>query len=341
MDNKALLQILSQTNGISGDESAVREIIISEIKDFATEYHIDSMGNLIVFKKGKRTPDKKLLLSAHMDEVGFIVTYITENGYLKFDEVGGIDRRVVMGKSVTVGKNVSGVVIASPMHLLNNEQRNKIPKYDGMYIDIGATDRNEAQRYVTLGDSVQFDSQFDWNNGIISGKALDDRAGCFVLINMIQSELEYDMYFSFVVQEEVGLRGAKCASYQVSPDFAIIVEATTSADIPNIAQDKQVCCVGDGAVISFMDRRTIYDKELVMSAMNCADSQTKVQYKKAVAGGNDAGSIQSSGNGVRVLAVSLPCRYLHSNCSMIAESDLVSVQNVVNKMAVRILSGKL
>ncbi len=341
MNNKALLQILSQTNGISGDESAVREIIISEIKDFATEYHIDSMGNLIVFKKGKRTPDKKLLLSAHMDEVGFIVTYITENGYLKFDEVGGIDRRVVMGKSVTVGKNVSGVVIASPMHLLNNEQRNKIPKYDGMYIDIGATDRNEAQRYVTLGDSVQFDSQFDWNNGIISGKALDDRAGCFVLINMIQSELEYDMYFSFVVQEEVGLRGAKCASYQVSPDFAIIVEATTSADIPNIAQDKQVCCVGDGAVISFMDRRTIYDKELVRSAMNCADSQTKVQYKKAVAGGNDAGSIQSSGNGVRVLAVSLPCRYLHSNCSMIAESDLVSVQNVVNKMAVRILSGKL
>ena len=341
MNNPNLLQLLSQTNGISGDENAVREFILSQIKDFATEYHTDSMGNLIVFKKGRKTPDKKLLLSAHMDEVGFIVTCITEDGYLKFDEVGGIDRRVVMGKSVTVGENIKGVIIAEPMHLLSGEQRNAIPKYDRMYIDIGATNKKEAEQYVTLGDSVQFDSQFDRNNGIITGKALDDRVGCFILINMIQSEPEYDMYFSFVVQEEVGLRGAKCVSYAVDPDFAIIIEATTAADIPNVAEDKQVCHVGAGAVISFMDRRTIYDKVLVKSAMECADNQTKVQYKQAVAGGNDAGAIQSAGDGVRVLAVSLPCRYLHSNCSLIAESDLISVQNVVNKMAVRILSENL
>ena len=338
MNHQNLLQLLSQTNGISGDESAVREIIISQIKDFATDYHIDNIGNLIVFKKGRKIPQKKLLLSAHMDEVGFIVTHITQEGYLKFDEVGGIDRRVVMGKSVTVGKAVKGVIVAEPMHLLNGEQRNIIPKYDKMYIDIGASSKKEAEQYVTLGDSIQFDSQFDWNNGIITGKALDDRVGCFILINMIQSELEYDMYFSFVVQEEVGLRGAKCASYAVNPDFAIIVEATTAADIPNIAEEKQVCHVGEGAVISFMDRRTIYDKALVKSAMECAE---KVQYKQAVAGGNDAGAIQSSQNGVRVLAVSLPCRYLHSNCSLIAESDLISVQNVVNKMAVKILGEAL
>ena len=341
MNNPNLLQLLSQTNGISGDENAVRKFILSQIKDFATEYHTDSMGNLIVFKKGRKTPDKKLLLSAHMDEVGFIVTCITEDGYLKFDEVGGIDRRVVMGKSVTVGENIKGVIIAEPMHLLSGEQRNAIPKYDRLYIDIGATNKKEAEQYVTLGDSVQFDSQFDRNNGIITGKALDDRVGCFILINMIQSEPEYDMYFSFVVQEEVGLRGAKCVSYAVDPDFAIIIEATTAADIPNVAEDKQVCHVGAGAVISFMDRRTIYDKVLVKSAMECADNQTKVQYKQAVAGGNDAGAIQSAGDGVRVLAVSLPCRYLHSNCSLIAESDLISVQNVVNKMAVRILSENL
>ena len=341
MNNPNLLQLLSQTNGISGDENAVREFILSQIKDFADDYRTDSMGNLIVFKKGRKTPDKKLLLSAHMDEVGFIVTCITEDGYLKFDEVGGIDRRVVMGKSVTVGKNIKGVIIAEPMHLLSGEQRNAIPKYDRLYIDIGATNKKEAEQYVTLGDSVQFDSQFDRNNGIITGKALDDRVGCFILINMIQSEPEYDMYFSFVVQEEVGLRGAKCVSYAVDPDFAIIIEATTAADIPNVAEDKQVCHVGAGAVISFMDRRTIYDKVLVKSAMECADNQTKVQYKQAVAGGNDAGAIQSAGDGVRVLAVSLPCRYLHSNCSLIAESDLISVQNVVNKMAVRILSENL
>ena len=341
MNNPNLLSLLSQTNGISGDESAVREIIVEQIKDFATEYHTDSMGNLIVFKKGRKTPSKKLLLSAHMDEVGFIVTHITQDGYLKFDEVGGIDRRVVMGKSVTVGKDISGVVIAEPMHLLDSEQRNTIPKYDKMYIDIGATSRQEAEQYVTPGDSIQFDSQFDRSNGIITGKALDDRVGCFILVNMLQSELEYDMYFSFVVQEEVGLRGAKCVSYAVDPDFAIVVEATTAGDIPDVAEEKQVCHVGEGAVISFMDRRTIYDKALVRLAMECGDSQTKVQYKQAVAGGNDAGAIQNTRDGVRVLAVSLPCRYLHSNCSLIAESDLVSVQNVVNKMAVKILSEEL
>lgn len=339
--NKQLLASLCNANGISGDEGAVRDIIIANIKDSDAEYSVDSMGNLIVFKKGKKTPDKKLLISAHMDEVGFIVTNITSGGYLKFDEVGGIDRRVIMGKSVTVGKNVGGVVCAAPMHLLSAEQRDSVPKIDSMCIDIGATSKEEALQYVSLGDSIQFDCDFKWENDIITGKALDDRAGCAVMIDMINSDLEYDTYFSFVVQEEVGLRGAKCAAYTVEPDFAIVVEATTAADIPDVADDKKVCFVGNGAVISFMDRRTIYDKELVASAMKCAGDNVKVQFKQAVAGGNDAGAIQTSRGGVRTLAVSLPCRYLHSPCGMISAQDLNSVQQVVAQMANKILSNSL
>lgn len=339
--NKELLQQLCNANGISGDESRVRDIIISEIESSAAEYSIDSMGNLLVFKKGRKTPDKKLLISAHMDEVGFIVTSVTASGYLKFDEVGGIDRRVIMGKSVTVGKDIKGVICAAPVHLLSSEQREAIPKIDSMYIDIGATSKEEALQYVSLGDSIQFDCDFRWENDVITGKALDDRAGCAIMIEMINSDLEYDTYFSFVVQEEVGLRGAKCASFTVEPDFAIVVETTTAADIPNVSDDKKVCFVGNGAVISFMDRRTIYDKELVASAMKCAKDDVKVQFKQAVAGGNDAGAIQTSKGGVRTLAVSLPCRYLHSPCGMISAQDLNSVQHVVSEMANKILSSSL
>lgn len=339
--DKKLLERLCNANGISGDESAIRDIIISEIKNSGAEYYIDNMGNLIAFKKGKQTPEKKLLISAHMDEVGFIVTHITSDGYLKFDEVGGIDRRVVLGKSVTVGKDINGVVIAAPMHLLTSDQRDSIPKFENMYIDIGVSNRTEAEKYVSLGDSIQFDCDFMWQDDIITGKAIDDRAGCAIMIEMINSQLEYDTYFSFVVQEEVGLRGAKCAAFTVEPDFAIVAESTTAADIPNVPDEKKVCYVGNGAVISFMDRRTIYDKHLVLQAMECADDEIQVQYKQAVAGGNDAGAIQTSKGGVRTLAVSIPCRYLHSSCGLISAKDLNSTKLVIQKMADKILSNSL
>ena len=205
--DKRLLKELSELSGISGDEGLVRDFIISEIKDTNADIRTDNMGNLIVFKKGRKTPERKLLISAHMDEVGFIVTFITEDGFIKFDEVGGIDRRVVLGKSVKIRNNVRGVITARPMHLLSGEQRDSIPKLDEMYIDIGASSREEAEQYVSLGDSVTFESEFLWKDNIITGKAIDDRAGCAVMIDMIKSELEYDTYFSFVVQEEVGLRG--------------------------------------------------------------------------------------------------------------------------------------
>lgn len=339
--DKKLLERLCNANGISGDESAIRDIIIAEIKDSGAEYYTDNIGNLIVFKKGRQRPEKKLLISAHMDEVGFIVTHITPDGYLKFDEVGGIDRRVVLGKSVTVGKNINGVVIAAPMHLLTSDQRDSIPKFENMYIDIGANNRTEAEKYVSLGDSIQFDCDFMWQDDIITGKAIDDRAGCAIMIEMINSQLEYDTYFSFVVQEEVGLRGAKCAAFTVEPDFAIVAESTTAADIPNVSNEKKVCYVGNGAVISFMDRRTIYDKQLVLQAMECADDKIQVQYKQAVAGGNDAGAIQTSKGGVRTLAVSIPCRYLHSSCGLISAKDLNSAKLVIQKMADKILSNSL
>lgn len=342
MMNLNLLEKLCTANSISGDEGNVREIIINEIKDFATEYKVDNLGNIIAFKKGKNRSENKLMLSAHMDEVGLIVTDITSDGLVKFDEVGGIDRRVLPAVSVKINNKINGVIGVKPIHLCDSEEGSKIPKYSEMYIDIGAESREEALRFVSLGDSITFEALYENNGHTIKSKAIDDRAGCFMMINMLKSELEYDMYFTFVVQEEVGLNGAKVAAYTVNPDFSIVLESTTAADIPDISPSKQVCNVGEGAVIGFMDRRTIYDKGLINKAQKLSEENNiKMQFKRAVAGGNDAGVIHSSRGGVRTLAISLPCRYLHSQLSLIAVSDLEHTFNLTKKLANSICGGEV
>ncbi len=333
-----LLKKLCAANSVSGDEGSVRKIIINEIKPFADDISIDNLGNIIVFKKGKNPAKNKLMISAHMDEVGLMVTDISAEGFLKFDEVGGLDRRVLPGKRVRVGKNnLSGVIGIKPIHLTKVDESLSIPELSDMYIDIGADSREESEKYVTLGDSVCFDSEFYENEYTISSKAIDDRFGCLALIDLIKSDLEYDVYFTFVVQEEVGLRGSKVAAYTVNPDFALVVETTTAADIPEVDSSKQVCNLGEGAVISVMDRRTIYDKELVKLAFERAEIiGAKAQYKRAVAGGNDSGAIHSSRGGVRTLAISLACRYIHAPHCTADKSDCESIMLLVKDLCEQI-----
>lgn len=338
-----LLERLCKCNGISGDEGKVRELIIEEIKPYADSITVDNLGNLIVHKQGKNRAKSRLMLSAHMDEVGLMVTDITSDGYLKFDEVGGIDRRVLLGKSVTVGMNrINGVIGVKPIHLCKGDEVGRIPELSEMYIDIGADSKENAVEYIKYGDSIDFVSDFNVTADSITSKALDDRFGCLVLIELIRSELEYDMDFAFVVQEEVGLRGAKVAAYTVDPDFALVIETTTAADVPEIDENKQVCNLSDGAVISVMDRRTIYDKEMIALAFDCAEkSKIKAQYKRAVVGGNDAGVIHSSRSGVRTLAVSLPCRYLHSPNCVVNKQDCENMLKLVSELANNIAGGRL
>lgn len=335
---KELLKELCLADGVSGDESTVRELIISKIKDVC-EYSTDNLGNLICFKKGRKTPDKKLMICAHMDEVGFIITNIRGDGTLGFANVGGIEPTVVIGRQVRVGKErISGVIGSTAVHNLNSEQRKKAPDTESLYIDIGADDRAEAEKYVSLGDCAYFDSEFtELGSHRIKSKALDDRAGCAMMIELLHEELEYDTYFVFNVQEEIGLRGAAASSYSVAPDYAIVLETTTAADIYGAAEDKKVCILGNGPVVSFMDRRTMYDKELFRLAFDIAEEQgLPCQTKTMIAGGNDAGAVHISGKGVRTMAVSLPCRYLHSPSSVIATSDLENTYKLVKTLIGRI-----
>lgn len=335
---KDLLKELCLANGISGDEKAVRELIIGKITDHC-QYQTDNLGNLICFKKGRKTPDKKLMICAHMDEVGLIITAVREDGTLLFGTVGGIDPSVIIGRQVIVGKNhLTGVVGSTAVHNLSKEQREKAPETDSMYIDIGAADREDAEKYVSPGDCVYFRSDFTaLGDKRLKAKALDDRAGCAMMIEMIRSDLEYDTYFVFNVQEEIGLRGSRVSAFSVAPDYAIVLEATTAADIDGVSGEKRVCQLGGGSVVSFMDRSTVYDKELYKLAFQtAAENNIPCQTKSMIAGGNDAGAIHLSRGGVRTIAVSVPCRYLHSPSCVIQWSDFEDSLSLVKKLAQRI-----
>lgn len=317
-----MLKDLCLLNGTSGREEAVRNYIIEKIKD-KCEYSVDALGSVIAFKKGKKAPDKKVLVAAHTDEVGFIITDITDDGYLRFAPVGGIDAAVVLGRRVDIN-GIKGVVGAKAVHLLSDDEKKNEPAFDKLAIDIGAADKAEAEKAVSLGDCAYFASDYcEFGDGFIKSKALDDRIGCMLMIELINSDLEYDTYFCFNVQEEVGLRGSGCSAYAVKPDVAVILESTTAADIDGVTGGDKCCVLGKGPVVSFMDGRTIYDKQIFDLAFEVAkENNIKIQTKTKIAGGNDAGAIQKSGVGCRVAAVSLPCRYIHSGSSVVKIGDI-------------------
>ena len=334
MINKDLLKKLCIAFGPSGNEDEIRDIIIEEIKDFADEYYTDKVGNLIAFKKGQKTPDKKRLFVAHMDEVGFMITSAGDDGYLKFKTLGGIERAVILGKQAIVGeKRFPAVFGGKPVHLLKKDDKDKARSLDDMYLDIGVIkkdnkknkkDKKDEAKLVETGEFAVFKSYFiEFGENKVKCKAIDDRFGCYILIEMIKSKLLYDSYFAFTICEEIGLRGARTATNIVQPDVAVIFEATTAGDIYDKKQKNKVCSLGEGAVISIMDNSTVYDKKIINLALDTAKKNNiKAQIKQAVAGGNDAGAVQKSGKGVEVLAISLPTRYIHSPSCMADYGDM-------------------
>lgn len=320
-------------NGTSGDESEVREAIIKLLpKD--VKYTVDPLGNLIVEKKGKKRPKSKLMIDAHMDEVGFIVTHINSDGSLSFDTVGGINPSVVFGRQLIFKNGVCGAVAAKPLHLLEGEEREQQPKISDLRIDVGADSEEEAAKLVQVGDCAYFAGEvFDFGDGFMAGKALDDRAGCGIMLQLINKEIPYDCTFVFAVQEEIGTRGAAVSAYTVNPDFAIVLETTTACDISGSEGEKKVCELGKGPVVSYMDRRTVYDRELYRLAFDTAkEIGVQCQTKTVVAGGNDSGAIHQAAGGVRTTAISLPCRYLHSPYCVIKENDLYETVKLAEAM---------
>jgi len=322
------LKELCALSGVSGNEDEVRNYIVDQISGYADEVTVDVMGNVIAFKKGAKTPDKKLVLCAHMDEVGVIVTYITDDGYLKFAMAGGVDSRVVIGKTVAIGKKrVTGVIGCKAIHMVKAKDREKNIEIEDLYIDIGAANREEAGKLVSVGDTGAFDREIrEFGDGLVKAKAIDDRFGCAVLVELIKSDLPIDCGFVFTVQEEVGLRGAHPAAFSTAPDIALMIEGTTAADFPSVSANKKVCRVGKGVVIPFMDGGSIYNRELFSLLTGLAErNEIPWQTKNVIAGGTDGAAFQRSRAGVKTAGIAAPVRNLHSPSCVAKITDLEAV----------------
>ena len=335
------LKALCEISGASGHEHAVAAYIKSVIDPFCS-CEIDAMGNLTGTKTGAARPEKRVMLDAHMDEVGVIVTSVREDGFLHISPLGGILVESLVGKRVRFGSHV-GVIGVKPVHLLHGDESKKMPDAKELTVDIGAKDRADALSHVRIGEIGTFDSAFvPFGDGCVKGRALDDRVGCAILMDLILGDAPYDFCFSFSVQEELGLRGARAAAFRLEPDCALVLEATTAADLAGMPEHKTVCSLGQGAVLSFMDGATLYDAEWYRAALKLGlEHGIPVQSKQAVAGGNDAGAIHLSRAGVPSFTLSVPCRSLHSPGCVIQLSDAESVERMARLMLERMAGGAL
>lgn len=334
------LKALCELHGVSGREEAVRNYIIEKIKDKA-EVKVDALGSIIAKVKGKKRAVKKVMADAHMDEVGFIVTYITSGGMLKFTTVGSISESVMLARRVVFSNGTVGVISTKPIHMLEGDQREKIPTEESLYIDIGAKSFEEASAKVGLGDCAVFDEPYEQLGDLVISKALDDRVGCWGLIDIINSDPEYDFYAVFSVMEEIG-HGARTATFAVDPDYAVVLESTTAADIAGVPDDKKVCYVGKGAAALFMDRGTLYNKDLFDKVLETAkEKNIPCQVKSYVSGGNNAAGIHQTGDGVKTITLSVPCRYIHSASCVASVSDIRAVCDLAEAMIMKMASGEI
>lgn len=333
-----LLARLSEAFGPSGDEAEVRQILTEELKGRWDAAYVDSMGNLIA-SFGRQKPGPRAMIAAHMDEVGLIVDFIDDDGFLRFKKVGGIDDRVLPAARVRVGRHrVPGVIGLKPKHLLKGEEAERVVDSDDLYIDIGARSKAEAEERVRPGDYAVFDTRFqELTGGVVTGKALDDRAGCAIAAALAVEELPLPVDFAFTVQEEIGLRGAKVAAERVKPDFAVVLEATTCADFPDPKARRRSTLLGQGPALTFQDATSIPHQGLLELLVRTAEEEgVRYQWKQTTAGGNDAGSIHLAAGGIPTVSISVPCRYLHTPRALLSLSDMAEALRLVRALLHRV-----
>ncbi len=308
-----LLKKLTGAWGPSGCEGKITEVIKNEVEAISDEIYTDALGNLICRKKGN---GKKVMFASHMDEIGIVVTFIDEKGFLRFADVGGLYLRNLINRRVRFENGIIGVI--------GTEENNEKRQMAKMFIDIGAKDREEAEKMVSIGDMAVFEGELSLQNGKIISKALDNRAGCYVLIEaMKRVKSENDLYFCFTTQEEVGLRGARTAAFKIEPEYALSVDVTDIGDTPKAP--KMAVKLGNGAAVKVMDYSVITSHEVREKLIEVAERRgIKYQREIMMEGGTDAGVIHFTKGGVKTGGISIPTRYIHSPSEMIDEKDLAA-----------------
>lgn len=312
---KRLLELLTGTYGPSGSEEDIREVIEKEVREYADEVYTDALGSLIAVKKGK---GRKVMLAAHMDQIGLIVTGIDDNGFLRFSNVGGISPFNVIHRKVRFQNGVTGVV--SYETELEDIRNLKLGK---MYIDIGAKSKDEAKALVNIGDVAVYDAPMAVCGDRVTGCAMDDRAGCAVLVETLKRvrNTDHELYFVFTVQEEVGLRGARTSAYGIMPDIGISIDVTLTGDTPK--SRPMAINLGEGPAIKVKDASVIaHPKVKELMIQRAREAGIPYQLEVLEAGGTDSGAIHLTGAGVPSGVISIPCRYVHSAQEMVDLKDL-------------------
>jgi endoglucanase len=339
--NFSLFKKISETPGAPGFEQRIRQLIITEIKSLVDEIEIDNMGNLIAVKYGTKKPsdERKIMVAAHMDELGLIVKYIDQDGFIRFHTLGGFDPKSIIGQRVIIHgkKDLIGVIGIKAIHFMSEEERKRPIEIADLYIDIGRNEQ-EAMSYISIGDPITRERSLIELGDCITGKSLDNRTGVFVLIEALRRlrEVPYDVYAVFTVQEEVGLRGAQVAAHTINPYFSLALDTSTSLDVPNVQPHERVAKLGAGAGIKLMDGHTICDYRMVAYLKTVA-AQHDIPWQTDIksVGGTDTAPLQRMPKkGAIAGAISIPIRYAHQVVEVVHQTDVMAaIQLVANVLA--------
>jgi len=339
-----LLKKMLEAGGIAGYENEITKIMYEEFKKVTDEVEIDNFGNVIA-KKGEGKI--KIMLSAHMDEIGLLVKNVTKEGFLNFIKIGGIDDRLLLGQRVVVKNkkgNRLGVIGTKPIHVQKEEEKNKVPKYEDMFIDIGAKSKEEAEKMVEIGDSVIFEPNAGvLNDTLYYGKAVDDRVGCFALVKIMQRlNVNAQVYAVATSQEEVGLKGARTSTFKLDPDYALVIDTNIAGDIPQINERESTLKLGKGAGITIIEAsgRGLIVNEKMKNLLIQTAKQNNIKYQIAVIEGGmtDGAIIYINREGVTTGVLSIPTRYIHSasavfdieDVNMVIELAIKTIENLSN-----------
>ena len=328
--NIDLVKELSTTPGISGFETNIENIIRRELKGSVDKIETDDMGNVICTKKGKKSAPT-VMLASHMDEIGLMVKFIDDDGFIRFATIGGINDQMLMNQTVTIhsddGEHL-GVIGSKPPHVTKPSERNKVVKYDDMFIDIGAKDKKEALKMVSIGDPITFNSWFEeFPNNCVMGKALDNRLGCYVMMEVLKRvDTKATVYGVGTVQEEVGLKGAKVAAFKLNPDYAFALDTTLSGDHPGIKPEEAPCKMGKGPAIVLIDAsgRGIMTPKVIRDMLIGAGDKECIDYQLEVSDGGttDGTAIHLAREGIPTGVLSVPTRYIHTPVSVASMDDV-------------------
>jgi len=328
MIDVSLLKQICEIPGAPGFEKPVRDLVVSLVSPYVDEVRIDNIGNVIALKKGTRNLDgKRVMLAAHLDEIGFIVSHIDEQGFLRFNTLGGFDPKTLTAQRVIVHgkKDLIGVMGSKPIHVMTAEEKTKLPKTTDFFIDLGMP-KEEVDKYITIGDPITRDRELIEMGDCVNCKSIDNRVAVYIVIEALKqlTNPAYDVYAVFTVQEEVGIRGANVAAHQINPDFGIALDTTIAFDVPGAAGHEKVTELGKGTAIKIMDAMTICDYRMVAFMKQVAAKESiSWQPELLTAGGTDTAGVQRMGKqGAIAGAISIPTRHLHQVIEMAHKKDI-------------------